>query len=253
MRKIRVGAFLMLVISLLMPYKILAEPEEEIGQILEEGIDVLSGFSDVIPVVIVLLVLTLLPTILLLMTSYTRILIVLSFTRNAMGTQQMPPNQVLIGISLILTLFIMSPTLGVIKEQAYDPYIKEEISIIQAMEASEGPLKEFMFKQAQSNPESINMFLSLSGIEEIPDKLEDLPLAVVIPAFIIGEITIAFKIGFLIYLPFIMVDMVVSSILMSMGMMMLPPSMISLPFKILLFVLVNGWELVIKTLISSFM
>jgi len=164
----------------------------------------------------------------------------------------MPPNQVLIGISLILTIFIMSPTIGQIKDVAYDPYVNEEMTIVQALEAAEMPLKEFMFNEAQTEPESINMFLSLSGVEETPETLEEMPMSVLIPAFITGELTKAFKIGFMIYLPFIMIDMIVSSILMSMGMMMLPPSMISLPFKVLLFVLVDGWELIMKTLIMSF-
>ncbi|MFA7672291.1 MAG: flagellar type III secretion system pore protein FliP [Clostridia bacterium] len=250
MRK-KIG-LLFAILAVLFPSTVIAAEEDDISEILEQGMDTLSGYSEIIPTVVILLILTALPTILLLMTSYTRILVVLSFTRNAMGTQQMPPNQVLIGISLILTLFIMSPTIGEIKEVAYDPYIKEEITIVQALEAAEDPIKEFMFKECQTEPESINMFLSLSGIEETPDTLEEMPLSVIIPAFITGEITKAFKIGFLIYLPFIMIDMIVSSILMSMGMMMLPPSMISVPFKVLLFVLVDGWELIMKTLIMSF-
>jgi flagellar biosynthetic protein FliP len=240
------------IFALILPLTTIAADEDGYEEILEQGIDALSGYSEIIPTVVILLLLTVLPILLLLMTSYTRILIVLSFTRNAMGTQQMPPNQVLIGISLILTLFIMSPTIGEIKEAAYDPYMKEEITIVQALEAAEYPLKEFMFKEAQTETESINLFLSLSGLEKTPETLEEMPLSVLVPAFITGEITKAFKIGFLIYIPFIMIDMIVSSILMSMGMMMLPPSMISLPFKVLLFVLVDGWELIMKTLIMSF-
>lgn len=252
MHKSRKMGLLFLIPAMLAPLTVTAVPEDELGDILEQGLDVLSGYSNIIPTVVILLLLTVLPTILLLMTSYTRILVVLSFTRNALGTQQMPPNQVLIGISLILTLFIMSPTIGQIKQDAYDPYMMQEITIVQALEAAERPMKEFMFKEAQTETESINMFLSLSGMESTPETLDDMPLSVLVPAFITGEITKAFKIGFLIYLPFIMIDMIVSSILMSMGMMMLPPSMISLPFKILLFVLIDGWELIMKTLIMSF-
>lgn len=249
-KKRRIGILATLLVAFT-PFSVIAA-EDDLTEVLEQGLDVLSGYSNLLPTVIILLLLTLLPTILLLMTSYTRILVVLSFTRNAMGTQQMPPNQVLIGISLILTIFIMSPTIGQIKDVAYDPYVNEEMTIVQALEAAEMPLKEFMFKEAQTEPESINMFLSLSGVEETPETLEEMPMSVLIPAFITGELTKAFKIGFMIYLPFIMIDMIVSSILMSMGMMMLPPSMISLPFKVLLFVLVDGWELIMKTLIMSF-
>ncbi|MDD2262411.1 MAG: flagellar type III secretion system pore protein FliP [Clostridia bacterium] len=249
-KKRKIGIFATLLVAFT-PFSVIAA-EDDLTEVLEQGLDVLSGYSNLLPTVIILLLLTVLPTILLLMTSYTRILVVLSFTRNAMGTQQMPPNQVLIGISLILTIFIMSPTIGQIKDVAYDPYVNEEMTIVQALEAAEMPLKEFMFKEAQTEPESINMFLSLSGVEETPETLEEMPMSVLIPAFITGELTKAFKIGFMIYLPFIMIDMIVSSILMSMGMMMLPPSMISLPFKVLLFVLVDGWELIMKTLIMSF-
>ncbi|NLF37222.1 MAG: flagellar type III secretion system pore protein FliP [Clostridiaceae bacterium] len=249
-KKRKIGIFATLLVAFT-PFSVIAA-EDDLTEVLEQGLDVLSGYSNLLPTVIILLLLTVLPTILLLMTSYTRILVVLSFTRNAMGTQQMPPNQVLIGISLILTIFIMSPTIGQIKDVAYDPYVNEEMTIVQALEAAEMPLKEFMFKEAQTEPESINMFLSLSGVEETPETLEEIPMSVLIPAFITGELTKAFKIGFMIYLPFIMIDMIVSSILMSMGMMMLPPSMISLPFKVLLFVLVDGWELIMKTLIMSF-
>ena len=249
-KKRKIGIFATLLVAFT-PFSVIAA-EDDLTKVLEQGLDVLSGYSNLLPTVIILLLLTVLPTILLLMTSYTRILVVLSFTRNAMGTQQMPPNQVLIGISLILTIFIMSPTIGQIKDVAYDPYVNEEMTIVQALEAAEMPLKEFMFKEAQTEPESINMFLSLSGVEETPETLEEMPMSVLIPAFITGELTKAFKIGFMIYLPFIMIDMIVSSILMSMGMMMLPPSMISLPFKVLLFVLVDGWELIMKTLIMSF-
>lgn len=219
---------------------------------LEENLPQLIGDSNILSIIIMLLVLTLIPTVLLLMTSYTRILIVLSFTRNALGTQQMPPNQVLIGIALTLTFFIMTPVISEIKEVAFDPYVNQEITVIDAIKLAEKPLKTFMYAEAQTEPQSINMFLSLSGVSDIPESIDDINLSVLIPAFITSELTKAFKIGFMIYIPFIMIDMVVASILMSMGMMMLPPAMISLPFKILLFVLVDGWELIMKTIIMSF-
>jgi len=241
-------SFTMLLVFI--PFKnIFAEGSTDI---LKENLPQLVGDSSLISVMILLLVLTLIPTVLLLMTSYTRVLIVLSFTRNALGTQQMPPNQVLIGIALVLTFFIMTPVVTEIKEVAYDPYINEEINIIEALDLAEEPMKQFMYKEAITEPESLNMFLSLSGVEDTPETVEEINLSVLIPAFVTSELTKAFKIGFMIYLPFIMIDMIVASILMSMGMMMLPPAMISLPFKILLFVLVDGWELIMKTIILSF-
>jgi len=187
------------------------------------------------------------------MTSFTRVIIVLSFTRNALGTQQMPPNQILIGISLALTLFIMMPVIDDIKEIAYEPYVAGEMEIMEAVEAAEKPLRDFMYSQVESEPKSLNMFLDLSGITETPASVDEIPLSVLIPAFVTGELSKAFKIGFLLFIPFIMIDMIVASILMSMGMMMLPPVMISLPFKILLFVMVDGWGLIMKTIVTSFL
>ncbi len=249
MKKIIYSFSFVSLISLLSVRNIMAE--EGLG-ILEENLPDLMGNSNLVSIMILMLALTLIPTVLLLMTSYTRILIVLSFTRNALGTQQMPPNQVLIGIALTLTFFIMTPVITDIKEVAYEPYINEEISIIEALDLMEQPLKEFMYREAITEPQSLNMFLSLSGVKDTPETVDDIKLSVLIPAFITSELTKAFKIGFMIYLPFIMIDMIVASILMSMGMMMLPPAMISLPFKILLFVLVDGWELIMKTIIMSF-
>lgn len=245
-----VFSFLVASLLMMLPFKSIMAADT-LGT-LEENLPQLIGDSNILSIIIMLLVLTLIPTVLLLMTSYTRILIVLSFTRNALGTQQMPPNQVLIGIALTLTLFIMTPVVTEVKEVAFDPYINEEISIVDAIKLAEAPLKEFMYNEAQTEPQSINMFLSLSGVTETPESIEDVKLSVLIPAFITSELTKAFKIGFMIYIPFIMIDMVVASILMSMGMMMLPPAMISLPFKILLFVLVDGWELIMKTIVLSF-
>ncbi len=207
--------------------------------------------SSSIQILLILTVLSLAPSIIIMMTSFTRIIIVFSFLRNALGTQQMPPNQVLIGLALFLSLFIMTPVISDINTKAYEPYVNEEITQEQALENSSDVIKAFMIKQFGSNEKDLAFFASLAKIEA-PVSVMELPLTVIIPAFIINELTIAFKIGFLIYIPFLIIDMVVSSTLMSMGMMMLPPIMISLPFKILLFVMVDGWNLISKTLVTSF-
>lgn len=205
----------------------------------------LNGFE----ILFLLTVLTLAPSILIMMTSFTRIIIVLSFTRNALGTQQMPPNQVLIGLALFLTFFLMSPIGAKINENAIEPYLSGQMDQEQFLEEAMEPIREFMFKQTREK--DLELFVNLSGMED-PETLDDVPNNVLIPSFIISELKTAFQIGFLIYVPFIIVDMVVASTLMSMGMMMLPPVMISLPFKILLFIMVDGWNLVIKTLVTGF-
>lgn len=208
--------------------------------------------TSILNLIIILLVLTLIPTIIMMMTSFTRVIIVLSFTRSAMGTQQLPPNQILIGIALAITLFIMAPVIDEINETAYKPYMEEEINIMQALEIAQKPLSEFMYSQVRTEPKSLNLFLNMAGQDVSPESAEEIPLNVLIPAFVTGELSKAFKIGFMLFLPFIMIDMIVSSILMSMGMMMLPPAMISLPFKLLLFVMVDGWNLVMQTIVMSF-
>ncbi len=208
--------------------------------------------SSSIQILLILTVLSLAPSIIIMMTSFTRIIIVLSFLRNALGTQQMPPNQVLIGLALFLSLFIMTPVINDINTQAYEPFNKGTITQQQALDKSSQVIKGFMLRQFGSNQNDLKFFVGLAKIKT-PVKPEDLPLTVVIPAFIINELTIAFKIGFLIFIPFLVIDMVVSSTLMSMGMMMLPPVMISLPFKILLFIMVDGWTLITKTLVTSFL
>ena len=200
----------------------------------------------------------LIPSLLMMVTSFTRIIIVLSFLRNAMGTQQSPPNQVLIGLALFLTLFIMSPVIGEINTVAYQPLKAGEITTQQALDAAAVPLKTFMLKQ--TNVSDLNMFLSLSGEAdtidkaslESPEQLTSLSYTVIIPSFMTSEIKRAFLMGFLLYIPFMIIDLVVASALMSMGMVMLPPSMISLPFKIMIFVLVDGWGLLFETLVNSF-
>ena len=192
---------------------------------------------------------SLVPALLFTVTGFTRILIVLGFIRQGLGTPTAPPNQVLVGIAFFLTLFVMSPTLKAIKTEAYDPLQKGSISQTVALERAQEPLRKFMFDQTRST--DLELFVKLSKKENVKTRA-DVPTEVLIPAFIISELKTAFQIGFLIFLPFLIIDLVVSSTLMSMGMMMLPPSMISLPFKILLFILVDGWNLICGSLVSSF-
>lgn len=207
-----------------------------------------SNMATSLQIVLLLTVLTLAPSILIMMTSFTRIVIVLSFLRNALGLQQMPPNQVLIGLALFLTLFIMAPIGQDINNNAIKPYTEGKITQEEAYQNAIKPLKNFMLKQTRQN--DLNLFVSLAKINI--NNVEDLPMRVVIPAFIISELKTAFEIGFIIYIPFLIIDIIVASVLMSMGMFMLPPVLISLPFKVLLFILVDGWNLVVKSLILGF-
>ena len=194
--------------------------------------------------------LTLIPALLFTVTGFTRILIVLGFIRQGLGTPTAPPNQVLVGIALFLTLFVMAPTFNEIKREAIDPLNAKEISQKEALERGQEPLREFMFEQTRTN--DLALFVRLADMRERPDTRADIPTHVLIPAFIISELKTAFQIGFLIFIPFLLIDMIVASTLMSMGMVMLPPVFISLPFKILLFVLVDGWSLVTQSLVQSF-
>lgn len=204
---------------------------------------------DSLKILLLLTVISLAPSFLIMLTSFTRIIIVLSLIRNALATQRMPPNQVLIGLALFMTVFIMAPVWQAINTDALQPYINQEIETEIFYQQAAEPLREFMFKQTREK--DLALFVELASIER-PENRDDIPLFVLIPSFIISELKSAFQIGFMIYLPFIMIDMVVASILMSMGMMMLPPVMISLPFKLLLFILVDGWYLLIETLIKTF-
>lgn len=199
--------------------------------------------------IFLLTTISLLPFIVLMMTCFTRIIIVLSFTRNALGTPTAPPNMVLIGIALFLTMFIMSPVIDNINENAYVPYKNEEITQEEALKRAEVPLKEFMLKNTEVK--TLEMYEDFAGIQPT-QEYRNIPLRVLVPAFITTELKRALVMGFLIYIPFVVIDMVVSSALMSMGMIMLSPVMISLPFKLLLFVTVNGWDLLFKTLVQSF-
>ncbi|MEG0091064.1 MAG: flagellar type III secretion system pore protein FliP [Oscillospiraceae bacterium] len=201
-------------------------------------------------ILLFLTVMTLLPSILIMMTSFARILIVLSFTRTAIGTQQTPPNTLLVGIALFLTLFIMSPVIKQINEEAYIPYKNQDITQTEALEKASVPLKDFMLRQTEVD--TLETFLDFSGQKEQITDYKDIPLTVVVPAFMTSELKRAFFMGFLIMIPFLLIDMVVASTLMSMGMVMLPPATIAMPFKLLLFVVANGWELMFSTLVRSF-
>jgi flagellar biosynthesis protein FliP len=205
--------------------------------------------SNALQILVLIGGLSLIPAILFTVTGFTRILIVLGFIRSAMGTTTTPPNQVLVGIALFLTLFVMSPTIGAIKKDAWDPLQKHQIQMSTAITRAEEPLREFMFRQVGGN--DLSLFVSLSHIKT-PQTRAQVPTYVLIPAFIMSELKTAFQIGFLVFLPFLIIDLIVSSTLMSVGMMMLPPTFISLPFKILLFVLVDGWDLITRSLIQSF-
>jgi len=210
-----------------------------------------SDMSSVLQMLLVLTVISLAPSILIMMTSFTRIVIVLHFTRAAIGTQTVPPNQIIIGLSLFLTFFIMAPTFTQVYDSAVVPLSNNEITVQQAFDTGIKPLRVFMLKQ--TSKKDLDTFLNINKTD--PGSIvseDDIPLTVLIPSFVISELRIAFIIGFLIYLPFIVIDMVVSSTLMSMGMMMLPPTTISTPFKILLFVMADGWNLIIGNLVSTF-
>lgn len=206
-------------------------------------------YVDNIKLLIILTSLTFIPGIILLMTSFTRITVVLGFVRNALSTQQSPPNQVLIGLALFMTLFIMAPVYNKVNSDAIQPYVKGEITQEQAFEIGSKPVKDFMLNQTREK--DLALFYQAAKIEKPQDRYA-VEFKVLVPAFVISELKTAFQMGFLIFIPFIVIDMVVASILMSMGMFMLPPVTISLPFKILLFVLADGWHLVVKSLIESF-
>ena len=207
-------------------------------------------FTPLIKLFIVMTFMMFLPTIIFMMTSFVRIIITFSFLKSALGAQQSIPNQILVGIALVLTIFIMSPVVDKINKEAIQPYREEKITFQEGIEKAQIPMKEFLLKQTRD--EDIKLFLDSARIDSNDATRENLPLQVLVPAFAISELKTAFQIGFLIYLPFLLIDLVVSSALMSMGMFMLPPAMISLPFKLLLFIMVDGWNLLIKSLILSF-
>lgn len=205
--------------------------------------------STALQILIVLTILSVAPAILLMTTGFTRIVIVLSFVRQAMGTQQAPSNQIVIGLALFLTFFVMAPVFTQINEQALQPYMDNRITQQQALEEAVKPMRQFMFSQV--GEKELQLLVDISRAPQ-PDNQNDIPLLTLIPAFMLSELKRAFQMGFLLFVPFLMIDMIVASILMAMGMMMLPPIIISLPFKILLFVLVDGWSLVVGSLVQSF-
>ena len=208
-----------------------------------------GGSVPALDVILLLTLVALLPSLVIMMTSFVRTIIIISFTRTAMGVQQNPPSMVLVGISLFLTLYIMRPVLSQINTEAYQPYTNGEITQQEMLERMEPPLKEFMLRNTYTD--TLNLFVDMSGVEKEED-IRDYPLTVITPAFMTSELKRGFTAGFLIYLPFLMIDIVVATTLMSMGMMMLPPTMISMPFKLLLFVSVDGWQLLFSNIVVSF-
>lgn len=218
----------------------------------EDGVlgGLLGDRAETVDILLLLTLLSILPSILIMLTCFPRIIIVLSLTRNGLGMQQMPPNQVLVGLALFLTFFVMTPVINEINTVAYQPYVEGEIDADEAIEKGMEPVRGFMLKQIYKD--DLEFFISISEQDKDVESIEEVSNATLIPAFMTSEIKRGFMIGFFIYIPFIVIDMIVASTLMAMGMMMLPPIVISLPFKLLLFVLVDGWMLTVKTLIGSF-
>jgi flagellar biosynthetic protein FliP len=243
------GLFIPIVLLLLLvPASLAAQPLPSVTI----GVGEATGpeqVSTTLQILLVLTVLSIAPAILLMTTAFTRVVIVLSFVRQAMGTQQMPPNQVVIGLALFLTFFIMSPVWNQINQNALQPYLNQGMEQGVALEKAIDPLREFMFDQTQE--QDLELLVSIARIDA-PETEKDVPTMTLIPAFMLSELKRAFQMGFLIYIPFLVIDMVVASVLMAMGMMMLPPPIISLPFKLLLFVLVDGWSLVVGSVVQSF-
>jgi flagellar biosynthetic protein FliP len=208
--------------------------------------------EDLVPamkIVGMLTVLSIAPAILLMMTSFTRILVVLSFVRQALGTQTMPPNQVIVGLAMFLTFFTMAPVIETVRTEAYEPYVAKTINQDQAIDAVIKPMRAFMLKQTRES--DLEMFFGVAQLPK-PKSVDDVPMTALMPAFMVSELKTAFQIGFLVYIPFLIIDMVISSVLMAMGMMMLPPTVVSLPFKLVLFVLVDGWSLIVESVVKSF-
>lgn len=216
-----------------------------------EGLGEPESAASTVQILLILTVIALAPSILIMMTGFTRILIVLSFVRNALGLQQTPPNQVIIGLALFLTFFLMAPLFSQMNEEALQPFINSEINQDEAIERAIVPMRNFMLDQMKNDKSDLKTFLDITGAP-MPETYDEIEIWVIIPAFIIGELKRAFIIGFFIYVPFLIIDLVVASTLMSLGMMMLPPAMIGMPFKLILFLIVDGWSLIVKTLMVSF-
>ncbi|HVU15731.1 MAG TPA: flagellar type III secretion system pore protein FliP [Candidatus Didemnitutus sp.] len=213
-----------------------------------EGSERPAQMSVAVQIVLLMTLLTVAPSLVLLMTSFTRIVIVLGFVRTALGVPSAPSNQIIVGLSLFLTFFIMGPVIDRVHKDALKPYLDGQITSSDAMDRATGPIRDFMLKQTRTR--DLEYFLELGGYG--PTAVKDLPLRVVIPAFVISELQTAFQMGFFLFLPFLIIDFLVSSVLMALGMMMMPPNVVSLPFKLLLFVLVDGWHLIVKELVQSF-
>lgn len=249
--RLTLAIFLTLLLILMFPTGGFAEPLIPIPNI-NLNVDTASNPQQVVDSVKLLIFLTLLslvPAFLMMMTSFTRIVVVLSFLRSALGTQQTPPNQVLIGLALFLTVFIMSPIYTDVNKNAIQPYLANQLTYEQATDQALKPLRQFMVRQTREK--DLGLFLSVAKMDK-PKNVDEVPLSVIVPAFVISELKTAFQIGFILFIPFLVIDMVVASTLMSMGMFMLPPVMVALPFKLLLFVMVDGWYLVVKSLVESF-
>ena len=216
------------------------------------GVEEASSVDDItvtLEIVALMTILTLVPSILIMMTSFTRIVVVLNFLKQAMGTQNAPPHQVVMGMSMFLTFFIMAPVFNEMNEKALQPYLAEEIKWDEALEQAKKPIRDFMLRQTKE--EELALFLRI-GKDQNPKSVDDLSMLTIIPAFMLSELKTAFMIGFLLYIPFLVIDMTVASVLMAMGMMMLPPAMISMPFKLILFVIVDGWSMVVQQVVLSF-
>ena len=214
-----------------------------------QSVNTPQEFTQGVQILILITILTLAPSIIIMTTAFIRIVIVLSLTRQAIGVANLPPNQVIVGLALILTFFVMSPTLAKINDTAYQPYMKNAITQQQALDHSLVPIRDFMFKQTHES--ELALFVKLSKIQK-PKNKQDVPTYVLIPSFVLSELKTAFKIGFVVFLPFLVIDLVVASVLVSMGMMFLPPTTIAMPFKLIMFVMVDGWFLVTKSLIEGF-
>ena len=254
LKKFVIALVLIISVMQIMPNLVMAQdevaegPGTNISLTLGGGEDA-ARMDVAVEIVLLMTLLSLAPALLIMLTGFTRIIIVFGFLRQAMGTNQMPPNQVMIGLAMFLTFVVMAPVFADINENALQPYMAEEITQQEAFKLAETPIKGFMLNQVREK--DVSLFLDLTNTEA-PESPEDLPLTVVVPSFVLSELKTAFQIGFVLFIPFLIIDMVVASVLMSMGMMMLPPVLISLPFKILLFILVDGWYLIVKSLVSAF-
>lgn len=248
MKLIAIVLTALVLLMVLVPAGAQAQTLPKVTLQVEKGSDS-KGLSTTLQIVLLLTVLALAPSILVMMTSFIRIIIVLSFVRQAIGTNQLPPSQLIMGVALVMTIFVMSPVISQVHDQAWKPYMDGQINQKQLYEQGMKPLRAFMLQQTREK--DLALFVKYAGLEK-PTTQDDIPTHVVVPGFILSELRTAFQISFIIFIPFLVIDMVVASVLMSMGMMMLPPVLVAMPFKILLFVMVDGWYLIVKSLLESF-